>query len=181
MQGVYHRLRKHGPFKEEHGKGRYNMKVPGQCLWETTVCSLSCSKTTNNCLNVEEEYKVYIQCTCQTSAYALRSSYKKLVGVDYAGHIKHKANNKHKDMAHIILYAYSLTRALYLDLVKSLQTTEFLLSLKGMVARRGRPSTIFSDNGSMFIGAAAWPKQVQTDLLMLQQITWSFNLSSSAW
>ena len=89
-------------------------------------------------------------------------------------------------MAHKILYACSLTRALYLDLVKSLQTTEFLLSLKGTVARRGRPSTIFSDNGSMFIGAAAWSKQVQTDenlndLLMVQQIMWSFNLSSSAW
>lgn len=144
-------------------KGRYNIKVPGQCLWQTTACSLGCSETTSNYLNVEEEYKVYIQCTSQTSAYALRSWYKKLGGVDYAGHIKPEANNKHKVMAHIILYACSLTRALYLDLVKSLQTTEFLLSLKGMVARRGRASTIFSDNGSMFIGAAAWSKQVQTD------------------
>lgn len=193
MQGVYHRLRKRGPLtteelplKEEHGKGRYNIKVPGQYLWETTASSLGCSETTSNYLNVEEEYKVYIQCTSQTSAYALRSWYKKLGGVDYAGHIKPEANNKHKVMAHIILYACSLTRALYLDPVKSLQTTEFLLSLKGMVARRGRASTIFSDNGSMFIGAAAWSKQVQTDenlndLLMVQQIMWSFNLSSSAW
>lgn len=148
-------------------RGTWERKVQHESArsvsFRSNCLQLNLQQNDNNCLNVEEENKVYIQCTPQTSAYALRSWYKKLVGVDYAGHIKRKANNKHKDMAHIILYACSLTRALYLDLVKSLQITEFLLSLKGMVARRGRPSTIFSDNGSMFTGAAAWPKRVQTD------------------
>ena len=109
-----------------------------------------------------------------------------VVGVDYAGPIKYKATNKREGKAYIILYACSLTRALYLDLVKSMQTTEFLLSLKGMIARRGRPSTIYSDNGSTFIGAAAWLKQVKTDeklndFLARQQITWRFNLSRAPW
>ena len=74
-----------------------------------------------------------------------------VVGVDYAGPIKYKATNKHEGKAYIILYACSWTRALYLDLAKSIQTTEFLLSLKGTIGRRGRPSTICSDNGSTFI------------------------------
>ena len=108
------------------------------------------------------------------------------VGVDYAGPIKFKATEKREGKAYLILYACSLTRALYLDLARSLETSEFLLSLKGLIARRGRPSTIYSDNGSTFIGAAAWIKQVQNDeklndFLARHQITWKFNLSRAPW
>ena len=85
------------------------------------------------------------------------------MGVDYAGPIKFKATEKHKGKAYLVLYACSLTKALYLDLARSLQTGEFLLSLKGLIAGRGRPSKIYSDNGSTFIGTAAWIKQVQND------------------
>ena len=84
-----------------------------------------------------------------------------VVGVDYAGPIRFKATNKREGKAYVILYACSLSRALYLDLDRSMGTSEFLLSLKGMIARRGRPSTIYSDNGSTFVGAAAWMRQVQ--------------------
>ena len=86
-----------------------------------------------------------------------------VVAVDYAGPIKFKATERREGKAYLILYACSLTRALYLDLARSLQTGEFLLSLKGLIARRGRPTAIYSDNGSTFIGAAAWIKQVQND------------------
>ena len=86
-----------------------------------------------------------------------------VVGVDYAGPIKFKATERREGKAYLILYACSLTRALYLDLARSLQTGEFLLSLKGLIARRGRPTAIYSDNGNTFIGAAAWIKQVQND------------------
>ena len=109
-----------------------------------------------------------------------------VVGVDYAGPIKFKATEKREGKAYLILYACSLTRALYLDLARSLQTDEFLLSLKGLIARRGRPSTIYSDNGSTFIGATAWIKQVQNDeklndFLAHHQIMWKFNLSRAPW
>ena len=65
-------------------------------------------------------------------------------------------------------------------------TSEFLLSLKGMIARRGRPSTIYSDNGSTFVGAAAWMRQVRNDerlndYLARHQISWKFNLSRAPW
>ena len=67
-----------------------------------------------------------------------------------------------------------------------METNEFLLSLKGLIARRGRPSTIYSDNGSTFIGAAAWMKQVTNDerlndYLARHQIAWKFNLSRAPW
>ena len=41
--------------------------------------------------------------------------------------------------AYIVLYACSLCHTLYLDLVSSLETQEFILSLKTFVARKGRP------------------------------------------
>ena len=109
-----------------------------------------------------------------------------VVGVDYAGPIKFKATGKREGKAYLILYACSLTRALYLDLARSMETNEFLLSLKGLIARRGRPSTIYSDNGSTFIGAAAWMKQVTNDerlndYLARHQIAWKFNLSRAPW
>ena len=109
-----------------------------------------------------------------------------VVGVDYAGPIKFKATNKREGKAYLILYACSLTRALYLDLVRSMETSEFLLSLKGLIARRGRPSTTYSDNGSTFIGASAWIRQVMNDeklndLLARHQISWKFNLSRAPW
>ena len=108
------------------------------------------------------------------------------VGVDYAGPIKFKATEKREGKAYLILYACSLTRALYLDLARRLEASEFLVSLKGLIARRGRPRTIYSDNGSTFIGAAAWIKQVQNDeklndFLARHQITWKFNLSRAPW
>ena len=79
-----------------------------------------------------------------------------------------------------------MTRALYLDLARRLEASEFLVSLKGLIARRGRPSTIYSDNGTTFIGAAAWIKQVQNDekpndFLARHQITWKFNLGRAPW
>ena len=63
-----------------------------------------------------------------------------VMGVDYAGPIKYRISSKREGKAYVILYACSLTRALYLDLARSLETSEFLLSLKGLIARRGRPS-----------------------------------------
>ena len=45
-----------------------------------------------------------------------------VVGVDYAGPIKYRKRGKVEGKAYIVLYACSLCRALYLDLVISLET-----------------------------------------------------------
>lgn len=108
------------------------------------------------------------------------------MGVDYAGPSKFKATDKREGKAYLIQYACSFTRALYLDLARSMETNEFLLSLKGLIARRGRPTTIYLDDGSKFIGAAAWMGQVTddkrlNDFLARHQISWKFNLSRAPW
>ena len=109
-----------------------------------------------------------------------------VIGVDYAGPLKYKKRGKAEGKAYIALYACSLSRALYLDLMSSLETQEFLLSLKKLIARKGRPQKIYSDNGTTFIGASRWLKDVMSDekvnqLLAEHQIVWQFNLSRAPW
>ena len=58
--------------------------------------------------------------------------------------------------AYIVLYACSLTRVVYLELLPDQTTKEFLRSLKRFIARRGRPEKIFSDNGKTFVAASKW-------------------------
>ena len=55
--------------------------------------------------------------------------------------------------AYVVLYASSLSHAWYMDLVSSLETGEFILSLKKLIARKGRPQKIYLHHGSIFEGA----------------------------
>ena len=77
-----------------------------------------------------------------------------VVGVDYAGPLKYRKKAKAEGKAYVLLYACSLTRALFLDLLPNLETMKFLGSLKRFIARRGRPERIYSDNGRTFLGAS---------------------------
>lgn len=67
-----------------------------------------------------------------------------------------------------------------------METTEFIKSLKRLIARRGRPSKIYSDNCQTFVAAAKWLKKVQKDerfhsYLTDQSIIRQFNLSRASW
>ena len=79
-----------------------------------------------------------------------------IIGVDS---IRYTSRAKTESKAYLALYACSLTRAVHLDLLKSLETFEFIGSLKRFIARRGRPEIIYSDNGSTFKAADKWLKR----------------------
>ena len=109
-----------------------------------------------------------------------------VIGVDFAGPIKYRIRAKTEGKAYLALYACSLTRGLFLEVLPSLETSEFLRSLKRLIARRGRPKKIYSDNGKTFVGAEKWLKQVMRDektqdYLAHENIKWQFNLSRAAW
>ena len=109
-----------------------------------------------------------------------------VIGVDFAGPIKYRIRSKKEGKAYIALYSCSLTRAIYLDVTQSLETSEFVRSLKRFIARRGRPVKIYSDNGKTFVGAEKWLKQIMRDeqvqdYLAHQNIKWQFNLSRAPW
>ena len=70
-----------------------------------------------------------------------------VVGVDFAGPIRYKVKQKQEKKAYLVLFSCSLTRGVYLELVKGLETAEFLQTLNRFIARKGRPTLIYSDNG----------------------------------
>ncbi|XP_044178766.1 uncharacterized protein LOC122960562 [Acropora millepora] len=109
-----------------------------------------------------------------------------VIGVDFVGPLRYRKKPKTEGKAYILLYACSLTRAMYVDLVQNLETTEFIRSLKCFIALRGRPQRIYSDNGKTFVSASKWIQQVMKDerihgFLTQQGIEWKFNLSRAPW
>ena len=108
------------------------------------------------------------------------------IGVDYAGPIKYIKKKKEEGKAYILLYACSPTRAVYLELMPSLDTQKFIESFKQFIARKGRPSKVYSDNAKSFVSAANWLRTVQKDeklneFLSENRIRWQFNLSRAPW
>eukprot|EP00794_Sanderia_malayensis_P015598 gene15598-17171_t len=74
-----------------------------------------------------------------------------VIGVDYAGPIRYKCKRQIERKAYILLFACSLTRAVYIETVTDMTVEQFIPCLKGLVARRGEPSNIYSDNAKIFI------------------------------
>ena len=105
-----------------------------------------------------------------------------VIGIDFAGPIKHGGKCKTEEKAYVVLYSCCLTRGIFLEELPSLETGEFIKSFKRLIARRGRPSLVYSDNGSTFTAAAKWLKKVKEDekshpFLSDQSITWRFNVN----
>ena len=51
------------------------------------------------------------------------------------------------------LFTFLTTRAVYIEVVRSIDTDSCLVALKRFIARRGQPTTILSDNGTDFVGS----------------------------
>ena len=109
-----------------------------------------------------------------------------VIGTDFAGPIRYRCSNKRERKRYLVVFSCSLSRALHLELTDNLETTTFLQCLKRLIARRGRARTIYSDNGSTFVKASKWLKEVRDDervrdLLEQHDISWRLNLSRAPW
>ncbi|GBO05632.1 hypothetical protein AVEN_208559-1 [Araneus ventricosus] len=71
-----------------------------------------------------------------------------VIGVDVAGPLIIKEIKKFW----ILIITCAVYRDVHLELLMSLSTDNFILALRRFIARRGRPSIIYSDNGTNFIG-----------------------------
>lgn len=77
-------------------------------------------------------------------------------GVDYAGpfYIKdRKGRGAKTHKCYIALFICLTVKAVHLETVSELSTIAFLETLQRFIARRGIPSTMYSDNGKNFVGA----------------------------
>ncbi|XP_065361884.1 uncharacterized protein LOC135955462 [Calliphora vicina] len=77
-------------------------------------------------------------------------------GCDYAGPFTlkiHHGRNSKTSKGYICLFVCMVTSAIHLELATDLSTECFLAALRRFMARRGKCSTIYSDNGKNFVGA----------------------------
>lgn len=78
-------------------------------------------------------------------------------GIDYAGPINIRASKGrgHKSYkGYICVFICMTTKAVHLEAISDLTSMGFIAGFKRFVARRGRCSDVFSDNGTNFVGAS---------------------------
>ncbi|XP_054712892.1 uncharacterized protein LOC129222408 [Uloborus diversus] len=104
-----------------------------------------------------------------------------ILGIDLAGPLILKDNSK----VWILIFTCAVFRAVHVEMLTSVSTDNFLLGLRRFIARRGRPSIIYSDNGKNFVGAKNqlskidW-KKIQ-DETTASSIAWIFIPPSAPW
>ena len=76
------------------------------------------------------------------------------VGVDYGGpYLTKQGRGKTRAKRYLCLFTCLTTRAVHLEMAYSLDTDSFINAFTRMVARRGKPTYVVSDNGTNFVGA----------------------------
>ncbi|GFW45723.1 integrase catalytic domain-containing protein [Trichonephila clavipes] len=102
-------------------------------------------------------------------------------GVDLAGPLLTKSKQK----AWIVLFTCAVFRAVHLELITSLNTTDFIQAMSRFIARRGRISVMYSDNGTNFTGLNNALRQLDWTTIesefRVHEIRWKFNPPSSPW
>lgn len=104
-----------------------------------------------------------------------------VTGVDLAGPLHLRDGRK----CWIVLYTCAVYRAVHLELLTSLSSEAFLQTLRRFIARRGRPSVIYSDQGKNFCGASKLftdpaHSKIRNEALV-KNITWKFNPPAAPW
>jgi len=98
------------------------------------------------------------QLMCELPSSRIQASRPFLItGVDYAGPISLRLRpprSKTIRKVYIALFVCIVTKAVHIEVDTSLSTEAFLAALGRFIARRGKPRTICSDNGTNFHGAA---------------------------
>ena len=83
-------------------------------------------------------------------------------GVDYTGHLFIKNKNGERVKVYILIFTCFNTRAVHLEAVDSMSTSEFILAFVRFVNRYGIPSVVYSDNAKSFIQAGSIIEQLLT-------------------
>ena len=78
------------------------------------------------------------------------------VGIDYAGPVYLKEGSARKPVivkAYVCVFVSLSTRAVHIEAVSDLTSEAFLACLRRFISRRGKPTLLWSDHGTNFVGA----------------------------
>ncbi|GIY06674.1 reverse transcriptase [Caerostris extrusa] len=122
-----------------------------------------------------------LSCSVQLPLNRVReSAIFKITGIDLCGPLLLKPRGK----AWIVLFTCAVYRAIHLEPLTSLSTESFMQALRRFIARRGRPSTAYTDNATNFRGTDNALKQIDWQKISENEcypIKWKFNPSTTAW
>ena len=107
-------------------------------------------------------------------------------GVDCFGPIFVKCGRR-IEKRYGVLFTCMTTQAVHIEIAHSLEMDAYIMAMQRMVSRRGRPTHIWSNNGTNFVGAE---REIQealerineakiTDELSQHGIQWHFNLPAA--
>ncbi|XP_035218013.1 uncharacterized protein LOC118191326 [Stegodyphus dumicola] len=103
-----------------------------------------------------------------------------IIGVDLTGPLILSGNQK----CWIVIFTCAVFHGVHLELIFSLLTESFLQALRCSTARREKPHTIYSDNGTNFKGSDRFFRSQNWDKILeyasIHRITWKF-LPPSGW
>ena len=109
-----------------------------------------------------------------------------ITGVDFAGQLRYKIDNKEDGKCYIIIFTCASSRAVHLESTRTQEAEEFQRKLNVFIAQRGRPRLLISDNAGTLKTTAKWIKDIRKneklkDYLTAHKIQWRFNLAKSPW
>ena len=111
------------------------------------------------------------------------------VGLDYAGPLQLKLGRIRKPIivkAYVCVFVSLSVKAVHLELVSDLTTEAFIATLRRFVSRRGKPTLLWSDHGTNFVGASRTLKEIVdfiesqktqkaiSEFCSVQNIQWKF-------
>ncbi|XP_035219278.1 uncharacterized protein LOC118192422 [Stegodyphus dumicola] len=104
-----------------------------------------------------------------------------VTGIDLAGPWYVLSGEK----AWIVIFTCAIYRAVHFELTKSLSADSFIMALRRFIARRGRISILYTDNGTNFVGTNNALNELDWEKIMefstIEKIKWKFNPPSAAW
>ena len=74
------------------------------------------------------------------------------VGVDFFGPIFVRCGRR-TEKRYGALFTCMTTRAVRIEIAHSLETDSYIMAMQRMMAKRGKPAHVWSDNGTNFVGA----------------------------
>ena len=81
------------------------------------------------------------------------------IGIDYAGPLYYK-ERRTVFKCYILVINCAQTRAIHLELTRTLNLCDFVMAFTRFAPRRGVPSTVFSDNGKTFVRDTSYSVEV---------------------
>lgn len=104
------------------------------------------------------------------------------VGIDLTGHFlitMNRLRGSRTLKAYVCLFICCTTKAVHLELLSELSSESFLAGFRRFIARRGRCSNVYTDNGTNFVGAAKYLKEIYLHTANVEVIKWHFNPPSA--